>query len=69
MHNGIINPTITLSTGKTYTPKEGEPPVSPCWTCKEKSFEKWSKCKPGFGVCSEYMDYEHMNCVYKTSVF
>lgn len=69
MHNDIKNPTITLSTGKTYTPKKGEPPVDPCLTCKEKSLARWGECNSGFGVCAAYMDYEHMNCVYKTSVF
>ena len=60
---------ITLSTGDIYTPEKGKPPVCPCTTCKEKSLAKFGECNSGFGVCAAYMDYEHMNAVYKTTVF
>lgn len=69
MHNDIENPTITLSTGETYTPKKGKPPVCPCIECKQKSLAEWGACNSGFGVCAAYMDYEHMNAVYKKAVF
>lgn len=60
---------IELSTGKIYTPEKGKPPISPCTNCKEKDLAKWGACNAGFGVCAEYMDYEHMNAAYKRTVF
>lgn len=68
-HNGIMPQTITLSTGKTYTPEKGQPPVSPCLSCREKDFSKWGACNSGFGVCADYMDFEYMNATYKKTVF
>lgn len=61
--------TITLSDGRKWTPKKGCPPVSPCERCKEIDKRKWGACNSGFGVCAEYMDYEHMNAVYRITVF
>ena len=61
--------TIELSTGETYTPKKNCPPVCPCLDCKDKDVRKWGECNKGWGVCAEYMDYEHMNAVYKRAVF
>lgn len=69
MHNRIAIQTIKLSTGETYTPQKGKPPVSPCLNCKEQSLEKWGACNAGFGVCAAYMDYEHMNAIYRVTVF
>lgn len=69
MHNGIKNPSIELSTGEIYTPEKGKPPVYPCDKCKQQSLVKWRQCNSGFGVCAAYMDYEHMNAVYKRAVF
>ena len=69
MHNGIQIQSIELSTGETYTPQKGRPPVNPCLTCKDKDLAKWGECNAGLGVCAAYMDYEHMNAVYKTTVF
>lgn len=69
MHNGIKNQTIELSTGETYTPENGKPPAIPCRACKEKTPEKWGDCNRGYRVCAAYMDYEHMNAVYRTTVF
>ena len=57
---------VTLSTGEVYTPRKGKPPVYPCLTCPP---DKLKKCQINYDVCSAYMDYEHMNAVYKTTVF
>ena len=69
MQNARQIRSIQLSTGEIYTPKKGCPPVSPCLSCKDKDLRKWGECNTGFGVCAAYMDYEHMNAVYKTTVF
>ena len=61
--------TIVLSTGEAYTPQKGRPPVNPCLTCRDKDLAKWGECNSGYGVCAAYMDYEHMNAVYKRAVF
>ena len=61
--------TITLHDGTTYTPEKGKPPVCPCRNCKDLDSRKWGECNSGFGVCPGYMDYEHMNAVYKRTVF
>ena len=66
MHNGIEPKKVTLSTGEVYTPQKGKPPVYPCLTCPP---EKLRKCLLDYNVCSVYMDYEHMNAIYKTAVF
>jgi hypothetical protein len=60
---------VKLSNGKYYTPKKGKPPVCPCLTCKDKDKSKWDACNNGWGVCSEYMDYEHAKCLYNRTVF
>ena len=60
---------IELSTGKTYAPEKGKPPIRPCTACKEKNLAKWGECNSGFGVCADYMDYEHMNAAYRLAVF
>lgn len=60
---------ITLSDGRKWVPEKGKPPICPCGKCKDVDKRKWGVCNSGFGVCAEYMDYEHMNAVYRTTVF
>lgn len=60
---------ITLSNGRKWTPEKGKPPVPPCQACKEIDRRKWGSCYSGFGVCPAYMDYEHMNAVYRLTIF
>lgn len=69
MHNNIPIQSVRLSTGRTYTPEKGKPPVYPCLACKQRDISKWGACNSGYGVCAEYMDYEHCNAVYKKTVF
>lgn len=64
--NGIPIQTIKLSTGKLYTPEKGKSPVVPCYSCP---LEKRLKCMNYISICSEYMDYEYANAIYRTTVF
>ena len=64
--NGIPIQTIKLSTGELYTPERGKPPIRPCYSCLP---EKRLKCMESLSVCDEYMDYEHANAIYRTTVF
>ena len=60
---------IILSDGSAWAPKKDKPPISPCEKCKDIDKRKWGECNSGFGVCAEYMDYEHMKAVYRITVF
>ena len=62
--NDITPRSIVLSNGAVYTPKKGEPPVSPCQSCKYRA-----GCSLGVSVCDKYMEYEEMTCVYRRTVF
>lgn len=64
--NGIQIKTFRLSTGELYTPEKGKPPVRPCHSCP---LEKRLKCMDSLSVCDEYMDYEHANVIFVTTVF
>lgn len=71
MHNGIEIQTIRLRNGLLYTPKKGEEPISPCWTCGANKREKCEGIRlehPCY-LCDDYMDYENMLCIFRTTVF